>query len=68
MNEFNFTGNPHVTIKVGQAVNFDDTHGSLHVLVVDVRERVRQATLAGLRERDVLAVETNVIYALATIQ
>jgi hypothetical protein len=42
--------------------------GTIDQLDVDVRERVRQATLAGLRERDVRAVETNVIYALATIQ
>jgi plastocyanin len=34
MDEFNFTGNAHVTIKAGQAVNFDDTHGSIHVLVI----------------------------------
>jgi plastocyanin len=34
MDEFNFTGNAHVTIKAGQAVSFDDTHGSIHVLVI----------------------------------
>jgi plastocyanin len=34
MDEFNFTGNSQVTIKVGQAVSFDDTRGSLHILVV----------------------------------
>jgi plastocyanin len=34
MNEFNFTGTTHVTIKAGQAVNFDDTHGSIHILII----------------------------------
>ena len=34
MNEFNFTGTTHVTIKAGQAVSFDDTHGSIHILVI----------------------------------
>jgi plastocyanin len=34
MDEFNFTGNSHITIKAGQSVDFDDTHGALHVLVV----------------------------------
>jgi plastocyanin len=34
MDEFNFTGTTHVTIKVGQAVKFDDTRGSIHILVI----------------------------------
>jgi plastocyanin len=34
MNEFNFTGTTHVTIKAGQAVDFDDTNGGPHVLVI----------------------------------
>jgi plastocyanin len=34
MDEFSFTGNIHVVIKVGQAVSFDDTQGSIHVLVI----------------------------------
>jgi len=34
MDEFNFTGNAQVTIKAGQAVSFDDTHGSIHILVI----------------------------------
>ncbi|MGO8948654.1 MAG: class I SAM-dependent methyltransferase [Ktedonobacterales bacterium] len=42
--------------------------GTIEQLGLDIRERVRQATLAGLRERDVRAIETNVLYALATKQ
>jgi ubiquinone/menaquinone biosynthesis C-methylase UbiE len=42
--------------------------GTIDQLDAAVRERVRQATLAGLLERDVRAVETNVIYAVATKQ
>src|SRR5262245_21351812 len=34
MDEFNFTGTTHVTIKAGQAVKFDDTQGGPHVLVI----------------------------------
>src|SRR5262245_6366977 len=34
MNEFAFTGKANVTIRAGQAVNFDDTHGGPHILVV----------------------------------
>jgi plastocyanin len=34
MDEFNFKGNTNVTIKVGQAINFDDTKGGPHVLVI----------------------------------
>ena len=49
------------TIALGSGYRGDDRS-----VGPEVRERVRQATLAGLRERDVRAVETNVIYALAT--
>jgi plastocyanin len=34
MDEFNFTGNAQVTIKAGQGVRFDDTNGSIHILVI----------------------------------
>jgi plastocyanin len=34
MNEFNFTGATRVTIKAGQAVRFDDTEGSTHILII----------------------------------
>src|SRR5262249_28664297 len=34
MDEFNFTGPTSVTIKAGQAMNFDDTNGSTHMLVI----------------------------------
>ncbi|HEV2458428.1 MAG TPA: methyltransferase domain-containing protein [Ktedonobacterales bacterium] len=39
--------------------------GTIEQLDPDVRERVRHATLADLQERDVRAIETNVIYARA---
>jgi hypothetical protein len=39
--------------------------GTIDQLDLEVREVVRQGTLAVLRERDVRAIETNVIYARA---
>ncbi|HEV7126053.1 MAG TPA: hypothetical protein VGN32_01275, partial [Ktedonobacterales bacterium] len=42
--------------------------GTIEQLDPDGRERVRQAILGELRAHDVRAIETNVIYALATKQ
>ena len=40
--------------------------GTVDQLEPDARERVYHATLAALQADDVAAIETNVIYALAT--